>query len=79
MDVSFERLQEDFLEYLGPVKAGQTLVIYELGRPVAVFKPISEEASSQGRRPIGLAQGEFSVPDDFNDSLPAQVLKDFGA
>jgi hypothetical protein len=24
--------------------------------------------------PIGLAKGEFTVPDDFNDSLPDEIL-----
>lgn len=28
-------------------------------------------------RPVGLCQGEFSVPDDFNAPLPESVLHDF--
>ena len=28
-------------------------------------------------RPIGLAQGQFTVPDDFNDRLPEDVLQTF--
>ena len=28
-------------------------------------------------RPIGLAKGEFSVPDDFNAPLPKDVLQAF--
>jgi len=28
-------------------------------------------------RPIGLAKGEFTVPDDFNDPLPEVVLQTF--
>ncbi len=26
------------------------------------------------QRPIGLAQGEFTVPDDFNDPLPDEII-----
>ncbi len=26
------------------------------------------------KRPIGLAKGEFTVPDDFNDPLPDEIL-----
>ena len=26
------------------------------------------------QRPIGLAKGEFTVPDDFNDPLPDEIL-----
>ena len=28
-------------------------------------------------RPIGLAKGQFTVPDDFNDPLPEEVLRSF--
>ena len=28
-------------------------------------------------RPIGLAQGEFTVPDDFNAPMPEDVLQTF--
>lgn len=28
-------------------------------------------------RPIGLARGQFTVPDDFNVPLPEEVLKSF--
>ncbi len=29
------------------------------------------------RRPFGLCTGEFTVPDDFNDPLPEDILRDF--
>lgn len=36
------------------------------------------EAPSKGlQRPIGLARGQFSVPDDFNAALPEDVLRSF--
>jgi hypothetical protein len=28
-------------------------------------------------RPIGLCAGEFTVPDDFDDPLPEEILRDF--
>jgi len=31
-----------------------------------------------GLRPIGLAQGQFIVPDDFNDALPDDLSQAFG-
>jgi hypothetical protein len=30
-----------------------------------------------GPRPIGLAKGEFTVPDDFNAPLPEDVMRGF--
>ena len=31
----------------------------------------------QNARPYGLAKGEFVVPDDFDDPLPEDILRDF--
>lgn len=35
------------------------------------------DSSSTQSRPIGLAKGQFVVPDDFNAPLPEAVLKEF--
>jgi hypothetical protein len=32
---------------------------------------------SNGPRPIGLPKGQFTVPNDFNDPLPEDVLRTF--
>lgn len=40
-------------------------------------KIISKVNGSKSLRPIGLAKGEFSVPDDFDSPLPDDVLNDF--
>lgn len=34
-------------------------------------KPVTEQ------RPMGLCEGEFSLPEDFNASLPEDILKGF--
>lgn len=31
----------------------------------------------QVRRPLGLAKGDFTVPDDFDSALPDEVLSEF--
>lgn len=33
--------------------------------------------SNELLRPIGLAAGEFTIPDDFDDPLPEEVIRDF--
>jgi len=35
------------------------------------------QSPSAGRRPFGLAAGEFVAPDDFDDPLPEEIIKDF--
>lgn len=41
---------------------------------IAEIRPISRE---RALRPIGLAKGEFVVPDDFDAPLPDDVLEQF--
>jgi hypothetical protein len=33
--------------------------------------------TGNGLRPFGLSKGEFVVPDDFDEPLPEEVLRDF--
>ncbi|GAA6623498.1 DUF2281 domain-containing protein [Scytonema sp. NUACC26] len=39
-------------------------------------KPVISE-NLQEARPFGLCTGEFTVPDNFNDPLPEEILSDF--
>jgi hypothetical protein len=37
----------------------------------------TKENDQRNPRPFGLAKGQFVVPDDFNEPLPEEVLRDF--
>ncbi|WP_019503409.1 hypothetical protein [Pleurocapsa sp. PCC 7319] len=39
-----------------------------------VDRVIESYRQQNKQRPIGLAQGEFTVPDDFNNPLPDEIL-----
>lgn len=39
---------------------------------------LDQPAIAKQLRPIGLCAGEFTVPDDFDDPLPAEILELFG-
>jgi prevent-host-death family protein len=55
-------------------EAGEEIVIARAGRPVARLGPLTD----QGRkRRLGLLDGRFRIPADFNDPLPAKVLRTF--
>jgi len=62
--VTAQELERDLAVYLDRVKAGETLVVS--GAPIEI---VSNFDAPQ-LRPIGLAAGQFVVPDDFDDSLP---------
>jgi prevent-host-death family protein len=57
---------------LDAVERGETVTITRRNQAVAEIRPV--KAPARGVRPWGLAEGEFVVPDDFNDPLPGDVL-----
>jgi antitoxin (DNA-binding transcriptional repressor) of toxin-antitoxin stability system len=74
MNVTVEEIENNPHEYLHRVLEGETLIIYREEEPVAEIRPLSE---TQALRPIGLAKGEFIVPEDFDEPLPEDVLEQF--
>jgi len=56
------------------VEAGEEVVIARAGKPVARLVPIRRAAR---RRKLGLLDGKFKIPDDFNAPLPEEVLAEF--
>ena len=73
--VSIEEIEHDLAAYLQRVEEGETLIITRFDKAVAEIKPMTQQSKSP--RPFGLCAGEFSVPDDFNESLPEDVLAGF--
>ena len=74
MKVSVEDVKRDPEGVLRRVLEGETLVVTDQDRPVAEIRPIERVRRP---RPFGLAAGSFVVPDDFDDPLPEDVLRDF--
>ncbi|HSL81916.1 MAG TPA: type II toxin-antitoxin system prevent-host-death family antitoxin, partial [Thermoanaerobaculia bacterium] len=60
---------------LRKVEAGEEVVILRAGKPVARLVPVE----TRPRRVFGIDQRRFEVPEDFNDPLPEDVLRDFGS
>lgn len=71
MKVTLEEVESGPAEYLHRVIDGETVVIYQGKRAVAEIRPMTE---TEKLRPVGLAEGEFVVPDDFDDPLPDDLL-----
>lgn len=74
LSVTVDEIQRDPLKYLRQVEAGEMLVIVRSDKPIAELKPIT---SGKQLRPFGLCAGEFTVPDDFDDPLPEDLLSVF--
>jgi antitoxin (DNA-binding transcriptional repressor) of toxin-antitoxin stability system len=75
--ISIDEIGRDPLGYLRRVEAGETLLVMREDRPMAEIKPVQPRSEEKSLRPAGLAAGEFTVPNDFDDSLPDEVLRGF--
>ncbi|MBW4572766.1 MAG: type II toxin-antitoxin system Phd/YefM family antitoxin [Tolypothrix carrinoi HA7290-LM1] len=73
--VTVEEFRQEPLQYLNQVEAGETFVIVQADKPIAELKPIT--STEKKMRPFGLCAGEFTVPDDFDSSLPEGILNAF--
>lgn len=58
---------------LDRVEKGETIVITRHNEAVAELRPVAAPRK-QKLRPWGLYEGQFTVPDDFNDPLPDDLL-----
>jgi antitoxin (DNA-binding transcriptional repressor) of toxin-antitoxin stability system len=68
-------IQQDFLSVLHRVEQGETIVVLQNNLPVAELRPIASVANEP--RPYGLCAGQFVVPDDFDSTLPDDILSAF--
>ncbi|MGK7894370.1 MAG: DUF2281 domain-containing protein [Xenococcus sp. (in: cyanobacteria)] len=59
----------EFLEYQQQSVTKETPITNE-----DIDRIVESYRQQNKRRPIGLAKGEFTVPDDFNDPLPDEIL-----
>jgi prevent-host-death family protein len=72
--VNIHEAKTQFSKLIARVEAGEEIVIARDGQPVArvvAFHPPS------AKRIAGRDRGLFSVPEDFDAPLPADVLADF--
>lgn len=62
--------------YVSGLEKGETVLLCNRNRPVAELRPITRK---QAKPRIGVAKGEFSVPDEFFEPLPDAIMKAFSA
>ena len=65
MEVNIHEAKTHFSRLLERVAMGEEVIIAKAGTPVAKLVPL-EQASK--KRVFGSAKGDFTVPDDFNES-----------
>lgn len=60
--------------YLKRLEEGETIILCKRNVPIAEIRPLQRKAK---KRRIGVARGEFHVPNDFNAPLPDDILQSF--
>jgi len=75
--VNIHDAKTNLSRYLEEVEKGEQVVICRRNEPIAELRGVPQARKEP--RPIGLAAGEFEVPDEFFEPLPDDVLKAFGA
>jgi prevent-host-death family protein len=72
--VNIHQAKTELSKLVERAEAGEEVVIARAGRPVAKLVPLRRGA---GRRKLGLLDGKFRIPDDFNKPLPASIVRAF--
>jgi prevent-host-death family protein len=72
--VNVHEAKTHFSRLLDRAQAGQKFVIAKAGRPVARLGPLAPRGK---KRRLGLLDGKFRIPDDFNAPLPDAVIATF--
>lgn len=70
MEVNVHEAKTHLSRLLARVAMGEEVVIAKAGTPVAKLVPLGKKPK---KRRLGSAEGEFVIPDDFNDPLPRDV------
>ena len=70
MEVNVHEAKTHLSKLLERVAVGEEVIIAKAGKPVAKLVAIPSE---RPRFKLGSAEGEFVVPDDFNDPLPKEI------
>jgi prevent-host-death family protein len=74
VEVNIHDAKTHLSKLLARVSLGEEIVIAKAGRPIAKLVPIARKG--RDRKP-GSAEGDFVVPEDFNDPLPKDVEDSF--
>ena len=73
--INIHEAKTNLSRLLTRVENGEEIIISNRGVPVAKLIPF--RASLDRRASLGQDRGRFAVPDDFNTSLPQEILAAF--
>jgi prevent-host-death family protein len=72
--VNIHEAKTELSKLVERAEAGEEIVIARAGKPAAKLVPVTK---SRGRRRLGLLDGRFRVPENFNAPLPESIIRAF--
>jgi prevent-host-death family protein len=72
--VNIHEAKTELSKLVERAEAGEEIVIARAGKPAAKLVPVTK---SRGRRRLGLLDGKYRVPDNFNAPLPESIIRAF--
>lgn len=73
--VNVHEAKTNLSKYLRRVAKGETIVVCRRNIPIAEIRRVN--APRRAPRPIGIDQGAFTIPPEFYEPLPAELLGAF--
>jgi antitoxin (DNA-binding transcriptional repressor) of toxin-antitoxin stability system len=73
--LNIQEVKTHLSRYLPLLERGETILLCRRNVPIAEIRPLP--TTRKTKRPIGLAKGEFSVPLEFFEPLPDDLLAAF--
>jgi len=61
--------------YLEKLKKGETILLCKRNEPIAEIRALPSQPTR--KRPIGLAKGHLTIPKEFFDPLPEEIIQAF--
>jgi antitoxin (DNA-binding transcriptional repressor) of toxin-antitoxin stability system len=73
--VAIEDLEKNIPFILQHIEAGDSFLILKGQKPMGEFRPLHSPTLTL--RPFGLCAGDFIVPEDFNQPLPEDIIREY--
>ena len=75
--VNVSEAKAQLTKLIKQAEAGEKVFISRRNQPVVELRLVSPKQTAHPKPHFGLCAGEFSVPDDFDEPLPDDILRAF--
>ncbi len=72
--MNIHKAKTELSKLIERAEAGEQIVITRAGKPAAKLVPLN---GARGRRRLGLLDGKFRIPANFNAPLPESIIRSF--